>query len=81
MTDTHFQGRTNCLGQTCMQWQSNGELSAKDRHLVFEQLLQAEGCSSAWGECWVISVERTLAVSQTGRYTVGGTWAAIAMGR
>jgi hypothetical protein len=66
MADTHFQARANCLGQTCMRWQSNGELSAEDRRLVFERLLQADGCSSAWGECWVIGDERTLAVSRPG---------------
>ena len=25
--------------------------------MVLERLLQADGCSSAWGECWLISGE------------------------
>jgi hypothetical protein len=66
MADTRFHARANCLGQTCLRWQPDGELSAEDRRLVLERLLRADGCSSAWGECWVISEPRTLAMSQTG---------------
>ena len=64
MVETLYQSRTNCLGQTCMRWQSDGELGAEDRDLVFERLLQADGCSSAWGECWVINDEPALAMWQ-----------------
>jgi hypothetical protein len=45
----------DCLGQTCLKWQPDGELSAVDRHLVLERLLQADGCPSPLTECWVWS--------------------------
>lgn len=64
MADTRFHARATCLGQTCLQWQPDGELSAEDRRWVLERLLLADGCASAWGECWVISDDRPLAVMQ-----------------
>ena len=64
MADNHFQDRANGLGQTCMRRQSNRNLNAKDRRKVFERWLQPDGCSLAWWEFWMISDQRTLAVSQ-----------------
>lgn len=55
MDDTRFQPLANCLGQTCLTWQSDGELSPEDRQLVLERLLRADGCASAAVECWLIS--------------------------
>jgi hypothetical protein len=55
MDDNRIRARGDCLGQTCLKWQSNGELSAADRHLVLERLLQADGCPSPLMECWVLS--------------------------
>lgn len=55
MADALITPRANCLGQSCLQWQANGELSPDDRRLVFERLLRADGCASATSECWVIS--------------------------
>lgn len=55
MDDTRFHAPANCLGQTCLNWQSNGELSSEDRRMVLERLLQADGCASAAGECWLFS--------------------------
>jgi|LakMenEpi03Aug12_release.lakeMendotaPanAssembly.Ray.scaffolds.fasta_scaffold4199756_1 hypothetical protein len=54
MADTLFQSRTNCLGQSCLKWQPNGDLSPEDRRLVLERLLRADGCASASTECWLI---------------------------
>ncbi|MEY4354854.1 MAG: hypothetical protein RLZZ609_3095 [Cyanobacteriota bacterium] len=55
MADTRVHARANCLGQTCLTWESDGELSPEDRRLVLERLLQADGCASAAIECWVLS--------------------------
>jgi hypothetical protein len=66
MVNTRFQSPANCLGKTCLHWHSDGELSEDDRLLVFDRLLQADGCSSAWGECWVISDQRSMEVAQPG---------------
>lgn len=54
MADTLFKSRSNCLGQSCLEWQPNGELSPEDRRLVFERLLRADGCASASTECWLL---------------------------
>jgi hypothetical protein len=66
MAEILIQTRINCLGQTCLHWHSDGELSEEDRLLVFERLLQADGCSSAWGECWVSSDPRSVELAQPG---------------
>lgn len=55
MAGTRSQAPTNGLGQTCLSWQSNGELSPEDRQLVLERLLQVDGCASGSKECWLIS--------------------------
>ena len=31
MADTHVHAPASCLGQTCLSWQSDGELSPEDR--------------------------------------------------
>ncbi len=49
--------REDCLGQTCMKWQGNGELSAVDRDLILQRLMRVDGCSSPRLECWVFSEE------------------------
>ena len=54
MADTLYQSRANCLGQSCLRWDANGELSPEDRRLVLERLLRADGCTSASAECWAI---------------------------
>ena len=37
MADTRDHAPANCLGQTCLSWQSDGELSPEDRQLVLER--------------------------------------------
>lgn len=49
-----------------MRWKSDQELGSEDPVLEFELLLQADGCTLAWVECWVINDEHSLAVSQLG---------------
>jgi hypothetical protein len=53
MDDTHVPFPANCLGQTCLSWQSDGELTPEDRLLVLQRLLQVDGCASAARECWL----------------------------
>ncbi|MFM9101044.1 MAG: hypothetical protein ACKOPS_06760, partial [Cyanobium sp.] len=55
MDSTRFQAPASCLGQTCLSWQSDGELSPEDRQLVLERLLQVDGCAAGSRECWLIS--------------------------
>jgi hypothetical protein len=55
MVNSLTPARDNCLGQTCLKWQPDGELSAVDRQLVLERLLQSDGCPSPMTECWVWS--------------------------
>ena len=55
MADTRFHAPANCLGQACLTWQSDGELSPEDRLVVLERLLQADGCPLAPGDSWVLS--------------------------
>jgi hypothetical protein len=43
------------MGQTCLSWQSDGELSPEDRQLVLERLLQVDACASGSRACWLIS--------------------------
>lgn len=50
--------REDCLGQTCLKWQGNGELSAVDRELILQRLMRADGCPSPLMECWVVSERR-----------------------
>ncbi|MEY4354898.1 MAG: hypothetical protein RLZZ609_3139 [Cyanobacteriota bacterium] len=61
MADTLSFGPANCLDQSWLTWQSDGELSPEDRQLVLERLLQADGCASAARECWVLSEQSSLA--------------------
>ena len=61
MADTRVHAPANCLGQTCLSWQSDGELSPEDRQLVLEPLLLADGCASAASECWVLSEPSAMA--------------------
>jgi hypothetical protein len=67
MADNRFHASANRLGQTSLHWHSAVELRDEDRLLELERLLQAEGCSPAWRECWVSSGERTLPASQPAR--------------
>jgi hypothetical protein len=53
MDVTHVPRRQSCLGQTCLQWQSDGELSPVDRELILQRLLQVDGCSAADQECTI----------------------------
>lgn len=46
--------REDCLGQTCMKWQGDGELSALDRDLILQRLMEVDGCPSPLMECWVV---------------------------
>ncbi|MEY4354521.1 MAG: hypothetical protein RLZZ609_2762 [Cyanobacteriota bacterium] len=55
MADTRVHAPANCLGQSCLSWQRDGELSPEDRQLVLERLLLADGYASAARECWVLS--------------------------
>jgi hypothetical protein len=47
MNNTRVNAPPNCLVQTSLKWQSNGELSSEDRRVVMELLLQTDGCASA----------------------------------
>jgi hypothetical protein len=58
MADTRLHAPANCLGQTCLSWQSDGELSPEDRQLVLEHLLQVDACAAGSSECWLISEGR-----------------------
>jgi hypothetical protein len=49
------RARDSCLGQTCLQWQPDGELSPVDRELILQRLLQVDGCTAADQECWVVA--------------------------
>jgi hypothetical protein len=53
MENSRTLARGDCLGQTCMKWQTDGELSSVDRQWVLERLLRADGCPSPLTECWV----------------------------
>lgn len=55
MDDTHVPFPANCLGQTCLSWQSDGELSPEDHQLVLTRLLQGDDCAAGSRECWLIS--------------------------
>jgi hypothetical protein len=55
MADTRDHAPANCLGQTCLTWQSDGELSPEDRQLVLERLLQVDRCAVGTRECWLIA--------------------------
>jgi len=55
MADTLSFAPANCLGQTCLTWQSDGELSTEDLQLVLERLLLVDACASAASECWMRS--------------------------
>jgi hypothetical protein len=55
MPGTRVHAPANCLGHTCLTWQSDGELSPEDRQLVLERLLQVDGCAVGTRECWLIS--------------------------
>lgn len=35
MDDSRVHAPANCLGQACLTWQSDGELSTEDRQLAF----------------------------------------------
>ena len=61
MADTRVHARSNCLGQTCLSWQSDGELSPEDRQLVLERLLLVDGCAVGTRECWLISERSSMA--------------------
>ncbi|MFN9487255.1 MAG: hypothetical protein ACK6BM_11500 [Cyanobacteriota bacterium] len=61
MADTLSFTPANCLGQSCLSWQSDGELSPEDRRLVLERLLLADGFASAASECWVLSEPSAMA--------------------
>ena len=55
MDVTHLPHRESCLGQTCLQWRPDGELSPVDRELILQRLLQVDGCSAADAERWVVA--------------------------
>jgi hypothetical protein len=55
MADTRVHAPANCLGQTCLTWQSDGELSPEDHQLVLERLLEVDACAAGFSECWVLS--------------------------
>jgi hypothetical protein len=55
MADTRVYAPANCLGQTCLTWLSDGELSPEDRQLVLERLLQVDACAFGSRKCWLIS--------------------------
>ena len=55
MDSTRFHAPANCLGQTCLTWQRDGEQCPGDRQLVQERLLQMDGCAAGSKECWLIS--------------------------
>jgi hypothetical protein len=55
MAVTRLPRRDSCLGQTCLQWQPDGELSPVDRELILQRLLQVDGCTAADQECWLFS--------------------------
>jgi hypothetical protein len=61
MDDTRVHAPANCLGQTCLSWQSDGELSPEDRQLVLERLLLVDACASGSRECWVLSEPTSMA--------------------
>lgn len=42
MLQRHTPSGPDCLGRTCLQWQSNGELSDQDLSLVLQRLQAAE---------------------------------------
>ena len=43
MTDSHQMPiATDCLGRTCLEWGSDGELTALDLCLVLERLAQVD---------------------------------------
>ena len=58
MDDTRVHAAANCLGQTCLSWQSDGELSPGDRQLVLARLLEVDACAAGSRECWMISEGR-----------------------
>jgi hypothetical protein len=56
MADTRVYAPANCLGQTCLTWLSDGELSPEDRQLVLERCFwlmgalrrpESVGCSAS----------------------------------
>jgi hypothetical protein len=53
MAVTRLAHRDSCLGQTCLKWQADGELSPVDRQAILDRLLQVDGCSPHGEECWV----------------------------
>lgn len=44
-------GDGTCLGQTCLKWQANGELSSVDLQHVLDRLLQNDQGASHINEC------------------------------
>lgn len=42
MLQRHTPSGHDCLGRTCLKWQSNGELSDQDLSLVLQRLQAAE---------------------------------------
>jgi hypothetical protein len=54
MDDTRFDAPASCLGQTCLSWQSDGELSPEDHQLVLDRLRLADGCAAGSRECLLI---------------------------
>ena len=42
MSNSHTRSGMDCLGRTCLKWQSDGELSALDRSLILERLQQVD---------------------------------------
>jgi hypothetical protein len=58
MDDTRVHAAANCLGQTCLSWQNDGELSPGDRQLVLARLLEVDACAAGSSECWLISEGR-----------------------
>jgi hypothetical protein len=47
MTKRHTPSSNDCLGRTCLKWQSNGELSDLDLSLVLARLQEAETMAAA----------------------------------
>jgi len=53
MAGTHEQAprRSDCLGQTCMKWEANGELSSVDLQHVLSRLTQFDQSAAQISTC------------------------------